>query len=165
MGTQGVGTFGINSKFASGSLVFYEKAVGRTATGDVFTVGTDAVKIGGTGNDIDFQYYGTGSLSAIIDCGAATFTLVGIATTTNGLITANGGITMGDAKNIAVNTTTGTKIGTATSQKIGFWNSTPVIQQAHIADPTGGATVDAEARTAIDSINALCATLGITAAA
>jgi len=153
MGTQGVGTFGINSKFASGSLVFYEKAVGRTATGDVFTVGTDAVKIGGTGNDIDFQYYGTGSLSAIIDCGAKTFTLTGI------------GVILGDAVNVAVNTITGTKIGTATGQKIGFWNAAPVIQQAHIADPTGGATVDAEARTAIDSINALCATLGITAAA
>ena len=87
MGTQGVGTFLINSKFASGSLVFYEKAVGRTATGDVFTVGTTAVKVGNTSQDVDFQFYGTGSISAIIDCGAATFTLVGIATSTNGAVT------------------------------------------------------------------------------
>ena len=83
MGTQGVGTFLINSKFASGSLVFYEKAVGRTATGDVFTVGTAAVKVGGTAQDVDFQFYATGSLSAIIDAGAATLTLVGITSTTN----------------------------------------------------------------------------------
>ena len=145
MGTQGVGVFGINSKFASGSLVFYEKAVGRTATGDVLTIGTAAVKIGGTGQDVDFQYYGTGSLSAIIDCGAATFTLVGIATTTNGLITANGGITMGDAKNIAVNTTTGTKIGTATSQKIGFFNATPVIQQTKAGHNNWAAIADVTA--------------------
>ena len=82
-GTHGIGVFGIDSKFASGSLVFYEKTVGRTATGDVFTVGTAAVKVGGTGNDIDFQFYGTGSLSAIIDCGAATLTLVGITTSTD----------------------------------------------------------------------------------
>jgi len=34
-----------------------------------------------------------------------------------------------DAKNIKFQTTTGTKIGTATSQKIGFWNATPVAQQ------------------------------------
>lgn len=35
---------------------------------------------------------------------------------------------IGDAKNIAFDTTTGTKIGTATSQKIGFWNATPIVQ-------------------------------------
>jgi len=40
-------------------------------------------------------------------------------------------LTMADGKNIATNTTTGTKIGTATGQKIGFWNTTPVIQPAH----------------------------------
>lgn len=39
-----------------------------------------------------------------------------------------------EAKNIATGTSTGTKIGTATTQKIGFWNTTPVVQQAHIAD-------------------------------
>ena len=156
----------IKSSWSSGSLVFHESASqAPSTTYDVLTIGTGAVKVGNTANDVDFQYYGTGSVSAIIDCGAATFTLVGIATTTNGLITSNGGITMGDAKNIATNATTGTKIGTATTQKIGFWNAAPVAQQAHIADPSGGATVDAEARTAINSINALCATLGLTAAA
>ena len=70
-----------------------------------------------------------------------------------------------NAKNLIADTTTGTKIGTGTTEKLGFWNATPVVQQAHIADPTGGATIDAEARTAINSINALCATLGLTAAA
>jgi hypothetical protein len=40
-----------------------------------------------------------------------------------------GGITMVDAANIAVNTSTGSKIGTATNQKLGFFNSTPVVQQ------------------------------------
>lgn len=34
------------------------------------------------------------------------------------------------AKNIVTDTTTGTKFGTATTQKIGFWNKTPVIQLA-----------------------------------
>lgn len=82
-GTHGVSTFQINSKFASGNLVFYEKGVGRTATGDVFTVGTEAVKVGGTAQDVDFQVYGTGSLSAIIDIGAATLTLVGLTSSTD----------------------------------------------------------------------------------
>ena len=90
MGTHGIGVYGINSKFASGNLVFFEKAVGQSATGDVFTIagGTAGyVKVGGTAQDIDFQVYGTGSVSAIIDIGAATFTLVGIATATNGAMT------------------------------------------------------------------------------
>lgn len=50
------------------------------------------------------------------------------ATTLTGLLTANGGITLGDAQNIAFNTTTGTKIGAATTQKLSFWNATPIVQ-------------------------------------
>ena len=292
--SKGIGVYGINSVFASGNLVFYEKTVGRTATGDVFTVGTAAVKVGGTSQDVDFQVYGTGTVSAIIDIGAATFTLVGLAQSTDGIFTISnateatsttagalvvtggiafakdmyvgddvfltsaakldwaagnalvthstglltfsasnvafgvdatgidvtffgdttlysvrfdqngdtngawyfgiddygvdvgfygvtasnsmtwdasanalvfvaGGITLG-VTNITLDATTGTKLGTATSGKLGFWNATPVIQQAHIADAAGGGTIDAEARTAIASINALCATLGLTAA-
>jgi hypothetical protein len=37
-------------------------------------------------------------------------------------------LTFSDSTNIAFNTTTGTKIGTATSQKLGFWNATPIVQ-------------------------------------
>jgi len=33
------------------------------------------------------------------------------------------------ANNIVTDTTTGTKIGTATNQKLGFWNATPAVQQ------------------------------------
>jgi hypothetical protein len=78
MSSHGVGTYSINSFWESGSLIFYEKAVGHTATGDVFTIGTAAVKVGGTSQDIDFQWYGSSSKSAIIDNGAATFTLTGL---------------------------------------------------------------------------------------
>ena len=81
-----------------------------------------------------------------------------------GVLVADGGISIANTRNIVVATGTGTKIGTATGQKIGFWNATPVVQQAHIANPSAGTTVDAEARTAINAINALCAALGLTAA-
>lgn len=37
-------------------------------------------------------------------------------------------LTFSAAVNIAFNTTTGTKIGTATTQKIGVWNATPIVQ-------------------------------------
>jgi len=78
----------IKSSWSSGSLVFHEStSIAPSTTYDVLTIGTGAVKVGNTANDVDFQYYGTGSLSAIIDCGAASFTLVGIAMATNGAVT------------------------------------------------------------------------------
>ncbi len=48
--------------------------------------------------------------------------------------------TFAEGANFAVGTATGTKIGTATTQKLGFWNATPVVQQvlatgaAHTSD-------------------------------
>jgi hypothetical protein len=42
---------------------------------------------------------------------------------------------------------------------------TPVVQAAHIADPAGGATQDAEARTAINAILVAIENIGITASA
>ena len=49
-------------------------------------------------------------------------------------------LTIGDAVNIATNTSTGSKIGTATGQKIGFWNATPVDQPAAVSDLTVSAS-------------------------
>ena len=39
-----------------------------------------------------------------------------------------GAISVTDGNNIAIGTTTGTKIGSSTSQKLGFWNKTPITQ-------------------------------------
>lgn len=44
--------------------------------------------------------------------------------------TMTGNLTLADAINIIVNSTTGTKIATASTQKIGFWGKTPAIQPA-----------------------------------
>ena len=43
----------------------------------------------------------------------------------------------------------GLRIGSAITSLLGFYGVTPVDQPATVADPTGGGTVDAEARTAI----------------
>jgi hypothetical protein len=43
-------------------------------------------------------------------------------------ISATGDFTFFDGGNFILGTTTGTKIGTSTSQKIGFWNATPIVQ-------------------------------------
>lgn len=75
----------------------------------------------------------------------------------------NADIIMADTRNIRSSTGTGTKIGTTTSQKLSFWNATPVIQPGHISDPSGGATIDAEAREVIDAILADLAEMGLQA--
>jgi hypothetical protein len=78
--------------------------------------------------------------------------------TTNGRLTDDSsltyststGLTIAD-KNIVLGTTTGTKIGTATTQKLGFYNATPIVQPSSTTDlrtalinlglyATGGAT-------------------------
>jgi hypothetical protein len=98
----------------------------------------------------------TGSLIKVV--GAVTAT-VGIDFAT---LAATIGIAMGD-NNISCGTTTGMKIGTATTQKLGFWNKAPVVQPAAVADASGGATVDTEARTALNALLARLRTTGLIA--
>jgi hypothetical protein len=68
------------------------------------------------------------------------------------------GVTIADAGNIVLNTTTGTKIGTATSQKLGFFNATPVIQQAGTGETVGftagGGTTVTDASTFTGNVGA-----------
>jgi hypothetical protein len=54
--------------------------------------------------------------------------------------TFNGDITIKDAKNVILDTTTGTKFGTGTTQKIGFLGSAPVAQQTSGANLTNNVT-------------------------
>jgi hypothetical protein len=68
-------------------------------------------------------------------------------------------LTVGDANDIAVGTTTGTKIGTATTQKLGFYNASPVVQPAAVADATDAATVI----TQLNDLLAKLRTLGLIA--
>jgi len=50
--------------------------------------------------------------------------------------------------------------GAGSAAAIGFLGATPAARIAHVADPAGGGTVDAEARTAINSILATLETFG-----
>ncbi len=77
-------------------------------------------------NATDFALRSSSNTFAFKDSGA---------TTNYALIDANG-ITL-SARNIVTDTTTGMKVGTATTQKIGFWNVAPVAQPAHVADASG----------------------------
>jgi hypothetical protein len=46
-------------------------------------------------------------------------------------------VTWDDATTFVLGTTTGIKFGTATTQKLGFYNATPVVQQATTGTTTG----------------------------
>ncbi len=69
--------------------------------------------------------------------------------------------TMSDAANIVLNTTTGTKIGTGTTQKLGFFNATPIVQPAANAD-TSGATLG-QLETEVNELKATLRSLGLIA--
>lgn len=103
------------------------------------------IAVNGTANQITASTtLGTVTLSI-----PATFIAPGsIASTTTitaatGMTVSAGNLTLGDTVNIVANATTGTKIGTATTQKFGFYNATPVVQQlqgAIINSVTAGGT-------------------------
>jgi len=66
---------------------------------------------------------------------------------------------LADAGDITVGTTTGTKIGTATTQKLGFYNATPVVQPTAVAN----ATTVVDVITQLNDLLAKLRTLGIIA--
>jgi hypothetical protein len=69
-----------------------------------------------------------------------------------------------DGRNIQVGRTTGTNIGTATDQKLGFYGVIPIIQGLAVGDPAGQVNdLDSEARTAIATIIDRLQAIGIIA--
>jgi hypothetical protein len=114
-------------------------------------IGLERMRITGAGEvriPFDLVVGGTGQLSfgaaqdAYIGFDGNSLNIVANAvTSTDTLDITAFGITLSDACNIILNTTTGTKIGTATGQKLGFYNATPVDQPAAVADSTDAASV------------------------
>lgn len=68
-----------------------------------------------------------------------------------------------NGRNIELATDIGTRIGTTSSQKLSFHGVTPVAQASAISAPSGGSTIDAEARAAINSIRTVLTNKGLTA--
>jgi hypothetical protein len=94
---------------------------------------------------------------------SATLAVTG-ATTLSSTLAANGNITIGNAINVILNTGTGTKIGTATNQKLGFFNATPIIQYATTGTTTGFTLVGPDAAaTRVQSNSTFTGNTGTTA--
>lgn len=72
------------------------------------------------------------------------------------------GFEIADGVTLVTGANTGAKIG-ATGNKIGFFGVTPVTQRSAISSPTGGGTVDLQARSVIDTIRTTLQDLGLTA--
>jgi hypothetical protein len=75
-----------------------------------------------------------------------------IATASNQFFISDSITEMSIAADIDLRGAAGTKIGTATSQKLAFYNQTPVDRPDAVGDPSGGVIQDAESRTAIIAI-------------
>lgn len=122
-----------------------------------------------------------GTISGGLNVGSATGAGTGDIRTSGGLALNGGAVNEAtinsvaevnslSAVNIITDTTTGTKIGTATTQKLGFFNATPVVQRAGAAQAavatTGatnttpyGFTTAAQANAIITLLNEIRATL------
>lgn len=70
-----------------------------------------------------------------------------------------GKVVLGEGANIVTGTSTGTKIGEGTTQKLGFWGATPVAMPAAVAD----ATDNASAIVQLNSLLAKLRTIGLIA--
>ena len=150
--TAGVSTSLTSGSTSSGSAKL--EIIANAAAGDPFIsyIGRNGSVSGGTQwvHGVDNSVSGDPFvLSAGVTLGSGDV----LSITTTGDITTVGSFTLADAKNIIVGSTTGTKIGTATSQKIGLWNVTPVIQpasanQAAVAAQTQDTLTDSTTGTA-----------------
>jgi len=104
--------------------------VGSQATG-VSVTGRAA----GSGADLTVISSGTNENLVINAKGSGTISLNPTGT---GAILVNQNLTIADGKDIVLDTTTGTKIGTATGQKLGFYNATPIAKPTLATDDAAG---------------------------
>lgn len=99
--------------------------------GDSLNSGVDTA-IWGAGNSGSGNYaMRFGSTYCYINGSSDTRIMVngsGIITCSSTTATMTQGITISDGKNINFSSTTGTKIGGTTSDKLAFWNKTPIVQ-------------------------------------
>ena len=145
------------------SMVLNNTDTGTSGAGMLVSAGTATSFIGGIGvartdasNNANFYFrvLSNGGLTGN-DTGAPMYIKGGAVPE----VVLNAQLTLND-KNVALGTAGGTKIGTATNQKLGFFNATPVVQ------PTGGAltaagSYGANEQTMLNAVWSALRTLGL----
>lgn len=134
----GMSTTASNALFNIGNRA---RAVGGSTIANSTNVGVLAIGNVGTSTGTVYQIGGyftletvtpTLTFSAALACDNGTATNDIFVARDNGTVVwkiIDGGNTeWGDTRNMVFNTSTGTKIGTATNQKLAFWNKTPIVQ-------------------------------------
>jgi hypothetical protein len=133
----------------SSASIFAARSTSGTAELSKNSATTTPYKIAGASDGN--LYNSTGDLNILNDTPSGNIKFAaGGSSTAQWTIGSNGDLTAADGENIIVGTTTGTKIGTATSQKIGFWNATPIVQpttavaEAAFVENSGGTAVNVD---------------------
>ena len=122
---------------AEGNTAIGSGAGLNVTTGDKnVCIGYDAGRVNLT-TQSDMLYIANTNTATPLILGTFPNTLLTFTATTINMV---GNLTMANAKNIVLNTTTGTKIGTSTSQKLAFYNSTPIVQPTALTSADATAT-------------------------
>lgn len=111
---------------------------GLNEGGDTTYVFTDAGQFISLRSFFDgTDYYWRKYADHATDAANASFTnaSIGTASITNASIATR--LTFADNASIATNASNGTRIGTATTQKIGLWNATPIVQPSSTGELIG----------------------------
>jgi len=131
---------GVSAVTGTPSGVTFNATPGTTA-GGAFTIlggagsgtdkaGGDNTSGGGTGTGAGVPGKYIIKTATTLGTGATVQSYVSRLTISGGAVTTDASTaTWADALDFVLGTTTGTKIGTGTTQKIGFWNATPLAQQ------------------------------------
>lgn len=109
----------ITNNYAAG---FSGHVVIENSKGLYFTGNGSAIQF----NDVTSSIWWAGALGIRCDSGSYLE-----------LATSLSGVSIPDSRPIKFGTTTGTKIGTATNQKLAFWNATPIVQPSAVTTVQG----------------------------
>jgi hypothetical protein len=135
----------VGSEFSMGANTFSINASPSFFEGCEFIAMPSSASITGVSPKVSACYTGTNSVADLSTTSSGAYAFnngsaaVNVMTiydngTPKMAIQDGGHLQFVDAVNIVAGTTTGTKIGTATTQKLGFFNATPIVQVAATTD-------------------------------
>ena len=134
----------------NGTIIFNEgRITSLDGVGDI-NCSSISADVAATGLNVIFDGTDTGdnkitltdNLASALDITESTNSYLKFTTTNTGeKVVLGKDLDISGDHDLIIGTSTGTKIGTATTQKIGFFNATPVVQQSGVNEGTGFAAV------------------------